>query len=215
MGTMKPTFGAAPPAIEASGTRLVIVHAGSINGEFRDPVPLFEALGRLIRRGVLRDDELQLRFIGAGSHAEDKGVRTAIAAAGLDHSVVFLPRVPYDESLRELGAADLLLLLQASEDTVSLVPAKLYEYLRAQRPTLAMVRPGAVSEVMTRTGGGWTVDPRDRETLDATLVAIVDAWRNHRLAEHRASLDRLRQFDRRTLTGELAKRFDTLVHAAR
>ena len=135
----------------------------------------------------------------------------SVTAAGLDGAVAFLPRVPYDESLRELGAADALLLLQASEDTVDLVPAKLYEYLRAQKPTLALVHPGAVSDVLAETGGGWAADPRDSGRLDAVLGELVGAWRADRLAAHCADMDVLRRFDRRTLTGELAAVFDCVI----
>jgi glycosyltransferase involved in cell wall biosynthesis len=207
-------FGALPEFAPTTVTRLRVVHAGSINGQFRDPAPLFEALGRIIRSGRLDRGECELRFIGGGPYTETPALRAAIDAAGLTDAVKLLPRVPYDESLRELGAADLLLLLQASEDTVGLVPAKLYEYLRTQKPTLALVRAGAVTDVMKETGGGWAVDPRNGEDLDATLAAIVDAWRNRTLAAYRARLDLLRRFDRRALTGELAARFDALVLAA-
>jgi glycosyltransferase involved in cell wall biosynthesis len=191
--------------------RLRIVHAGSINAEFRDPRPLLEALSRLIRDGRLHSDECELRFVGGGPHADAAELKAAIRAAGLSASILFLPRVPYEQSLRELASADLLLLLQASDDTVGLVPAKLYEYLRTQKPTLALVRSGAVTEVMAQTGGGWAADPRDREALDAALVDIVSSWREGLLADHRASLGVLRRFDRRTLTGELAGVFDWLM----
>jgi len=129
-------------------------------------------------------------------------------AAGLSGSVSLLARVPYDESLRQLAGADLLLLLQASSDTVELVPAKLYEYLRAQKPVLAMVRTGAVTDVLTQTGGGWTVDPADPRSIDRTLAEIVHEWRSDRLAMHCADLAALRRFDRRALAGELAAVFD-------
>jgi hypothetical protein len=102
------------------------------------------------------------------------------------------------------------LLLQASADTVDLVPAKLYEYLRSQKPVLALVYPGAVTDVMARTGGGWSADPRT-PALEATLAEIVADWRDGRLGSRAASLDALRCFDRRALTAELAGVFRTLV----
>lgn len=197
----------APPR----GSRLRIVHAGSINGEFRDPRPIFAALGRCVRSGALSVDALELRFLGGGAFAESVGLAKSVTAAGLDGAVSFLPRVPYDESLRELAAADALLLLQASEDTVDLVPAKLYEYLRAQKPTLALVHPGAVRDVLVETGGGWAADPRDAGRLDAVLGELIGAWREDRLADHCADLQVLRRFDRRTLTGELAAVFDRVA----
>jgi glycosyltransferase involved in cell wall biosynthesis len=116
--------------------------------------------------------------------------------------------VPYEESLRQLSAADLLLLLQASNDTVGLVPAKLYEYLRAQKPILALVRTGAVTEVLAETGGGWIADPADAASLDVTLAEIVREWRDHRLVARCADLAALRRFDRRALTAELAAVFE-------
>jgi glycosyltransferase involved in cell wall biosynthesis len=135
-------------------------------------------------------------------------VRQSVADAGLSGAVTFHPRVPYEQSLRELAAADVLLLLQASDDTVSLVPAKLYEYLRAQKPVLALVRDGAVTEVLAQTGGGFAVDPADAPALDAALRAIAADWRSGRLADRVADLSALRRFDRRALTADLAAVFD-------
>lgn len=191
------------------GTRLRIVHAGSINALFRDPRPLFDALGRSIRDGRIAASGVELRFVGGGAYGDDPAVRASIASAGLTESVVFLPRVPYEESLRELSQADLLLLLQASDDTVGLVPAKLYEYLRTRKPVFALVRPGAVSEVLARTGGGWCANPEDSGTLDATLAQILQHWQRAELAGHAADADALRHFDRRALAGELADVFDS------
>ena len=203
------------PSGSPRGARLRIVHIGSINAEFRDPSPLFEAIARMVREGRLATSECDIAFIGGGPYSETGEVRARVDAAGLSASVSFLPRIPYQQALREASAADLLLLLQASDDTVGLVPAKLYEYLRAGKPTLALVRPGAVSELLNETGGGWEVDPRDSSTLDSTLTEIVAAWRSDRLAQHCADLVALRRFDRRALTAELACLFDEVCAGRR
>ena len=203
---------AALPRSDRASDRLRIVHAGSINAGFRDPRPVFAALGRLIRQGGLRAHECEIRFVGGGAYGASEEVRQAIEAAGLGASVTLVPRVPYEESLRELTAADLLL-LQASDDTVGLVPAKLYEYLRAGKPVLALVRAGAVSEIMDETGGGWAADPRMETELDAALADAVAAWRAGRLAERGANLDILRRFDRHALAGELARLFDDVAQS--
>jgi glycosyltransferase involved in cell wall biosynthesis len=197
-------------ARRTEGARLRIVHAGSINAEFRDPRPLFASLARAIREGVLSASEVEIRFVGAGAYGGAPEVRAAIVDAGLGDAVNFVPRVPYEQSLQELAEADVLLLLQASDDTVSLVPAKLYEYLRAQKPTLALVRKGAVTEVLDQTGGGLAVDPADDRSLDVAIRAIASDWRAGRLATRVADLAILRRFDRRALAAELARVFDAV-----
>jgi hypothetical protein len=111
-------FEALPERASGSGNCLCIVHAGSINAEFRDPAPVFASLGRLISAGVVSTDECELRFIGPGEYGASRAVKASIDSAGLDNVVRLLPRVPYDQALKELTQADLLLLLQASEDTL-------------------------------------------------------------------------------------------------
>jgi glycosyltransferase involved in cell wall biosynthesis len=200
------------PASETSESFL-IVHAGSINADFRDPLPLLRALRRAIAQGKVEQRRLRLRFIGPGEYGDSVTMRSALAETGLAPQVEFVARVPYEEALRELGRADLLLLLQASADTVGLVPAKLYEYLRAQKPVLALVQPGATSEVLAATGGGWAVDPRDAAALEKALAVAYAAWADGTLPTHCASLESLRQFERRTLAGQLAALFAQLSPA--
>ena len=107
----------------AGGECMDIVHAGSINPDFRDPVPLLRALRTAAEHGVLDPGRIRLRFLGGGAHADSAELRSAIDATGLADSVQMLPRVPYAQALAELARADVLLLLQASDDTRALVPA--------------------------------------------------------------------------------------------
>jgi hypothetical protein len=52
------------------------------------------------------------------------------------------------------------LLLQTSADTVDLVRAKLFEYLRTGRPVLAVEPDGATVEYWgTSAAGGWSIRP--------------------------------------------------------
>jgi glycosyltransferase involved in cell wall biosynthesis len=190
------------------------VHAGSINAEFRDPRPIFEALGRLIKLGSLAANECDVRFIGPGDYASSGDVAVAVEAAGLTGAVTFSPRVPYNQSLLELASADVLLLLQASDDTAGLVPAKLYEYLRIGRPVLALVRAGAAAEIIDQTHGGWAVDPRHQDALDAALGEMVAAWRTGGLPKRSARIQDLRRFERRALSQELARVLDSVSRVA-
>ncbi|MGZ5226341.1 MAG: hypothetical protein ACXWCS_19445, partial [Burkholderiales bacterium] len=113
--------------------------------------------------------------------------------------------------LRELARADVLLLLQASEDTRGLVPAKLYEYLRMQKPVLALVLQGETSRILQSTGGGVSIDPGDEARLVSELANVYGRWNDGTLERERANLSIVRRFDRRELTRELAAIFETLA----
>src|SRR5205823_1894529 len=81
------------------GARLRILHAGNINALFRDPRPLFAALGAMVRSGKLAGAECELCFVGGGPYGESREVRAAVDAAGLRGSglrgsVTFMPRSP-------------------------------------------------------------------------------------------------------------------------
>ncbi|MEL7450150.1 MAG: glycosyltransferase, partial [Pseudomonadota bacterium] len=54
--------------------------------------------------------------------------------------VALEPGIPYEAALAEMLTADGLLLFQASNCNHQ-IPAKLYEYLRARRPVLALTDP--------------------------------------------------------------------------
>ncbi len=198
----------------AAGDRLTIVHAGIINDQFRDPRPIFRALRRAAVQGVLDLRRLCLRFIGGGAFADSDAVRASVAENELNDCVEFVPRIPYEQSLTEIARADLLLLLQASKDTADLVPAKLYEYLRAQKPVLAVVFPGSAGEVLAAVGGGWAVDPREEDALLSALASAFQRWAAGNLGDKCADLASLRRFDRRVLTGDLAAIFDRLTPVA-
>ncbi len=190
---------------------LTIVHAGSINAEFRDPRPFLIALKECAIRLNVQASQINVRFIGPGNYAESREMKEFLQSNSLQDYVGFIPRMSYKDALRELRSADLLLLLQESDDTRSLVPAKLYEYLRIQKPVLALVLSGAVSEILDETGGAWSVSSQDTVELGDTMDVIINLWKQEKLSSHHASLHTLVKFDRRNLTRQLSKIFDELV----
>jgi len=204
-----------PTCATATRERLVLLHAGSINREFRNPIPLLRAARALADAANIDLARIRFRFLGPGDFAFSREMSEALDELRMRDTVEFLPRVPYSQSLAALAEADLLLLLQSSPDTTGLVPAKLYEYLRAQKPVLAMVHRGATDEVLSLTGGGWSVAPESQEALGGTLASAYSLWLQGDLAKTRANLSVLSRFDRKALAGELAGLFESVVDRCR
>ena len=120
-----------PPALRADpGEILTIRYMGSIYRGFRDPAALFSAI-------ALLPDQLRTRInVEFFSDAGD-AVLDAAAAHRVENVVAVKPRVPYRRALALQMEADVLLLLQSSDQRdEGNLPAKLFEYLYARRPIL-------------------------------------------------------------------------------
>jgi hypothetical protein len=69
--------------------------------------------------------------------------------------------------------ASALLILQPV--TTVAIPAKLYEYLAAGRPILALAEPdGDTAELVLRSGRGIVALAEDDDAVEAALVAVVE-----------------------------------------
>lgn len=137
----------APAALTPGAVTLL--HSGIVYPSERDPTQLMQALRLLHDAGRITPQSLRLRFRAAV--AEDL-LRTLAAQHGvLDYLDIHGP-APYRQALQEMLAADGLLILQAANCNAQ-IPAKLYEYLRAGRPILALTDPaGDTAQVLGQAG---------------------------------------------------------------
>ena len=113
-----------------------LLHAGEIYAG-RDPLPLFEALMQLNAESASR---YQLEIMG---RCEPNGMALPelLRQRGWDDFVALQGQRAYQETLDAMDAADILVLFDSPGRTIG-VPAKLYEYLGAGRPILALGRAG-------------------------------------------------------------------------
>jgi glycosyltransferase involved in cell wall biosynthesis len=157
---------------------LTLLHSGIVYPSERDPSALFAALDRLVAGGTLRRDELRLRFRAPGHEAL---LRTLAARHHLEDLVEILPPIPYRAALAEMMRADGLLVLQAANCNEQ-IPAKLYEYLRAGRPIVALTDPNGDTAGALRRAGIEAIARLDAEAPIAELLArFVGDLRAHRV----------------------------------
>jgi glycosyltransferase involved in cell wall biosynthesis len=150
---------------------LTLLHSGIVYPDERDPAPLFAAVAELVRTAPQTRQRLRLRF---RAPVHDDLLRQLVAAHGLDDIVEILPAVSYQEALAEMLRADGLLVLQAANCNEQ-IPAKLYEYLRAQRPILAFVSPaGDTAGLLQRAGIKTIASLDDPAAIAGVLRSFVD-----------------------------------------
>ena len=110
---------------------LRIVYTGAVYSGAQDPTPLFEALRNL---GPLAQ-KVSVTFYG-----NRLGIIHKLASEfGLANSIAIHPEVPYREALKQQREADVLLLLLWNDPKEKGVyTGKLFEYIGARRPILAI-----------------------------------------------------------------------------
>ena len=196
---------AAKPAPAADG-RLTLVHSGIVYPSERDPTHLMQALAMLKASGTIAAPTFRVRFRGS----EHDGMLTEAArSAGVSELIELAPPVPYSQALEEMTQADALLIMQASNCNAQ-IPAKAYEYLRAQRPVLGLTDPAGDTAGLLRRSGINTIAPLD------SALAIADLLRRfveqpHRRVDCVATADAVRQASRRARAVELASLLDVVT----
>lgn len=154
-------------ALPAPGGRFELIHSGVIYPSERDPIPLFDALAQLQADGHIAPASFRLVLRATG---HDGYLQQLIDARGIGELVTLAPHVPYRVALAEMLGAGGLLVLQATNCNHQ-IPAKLYEYLRARRPILALTDPTGDTAATLRAAGIDTIAPLD--TKDAIIEGML------------------------------------------
>lgn len=137
---------------------LTLVHSGVLYPSERDPNAFFGALADLKHAGRVSAAQLQIVLRATG---HDDYHRHLIETYGIQDLVVLAPLLPYQAALQEMMEADGLLLFQAANCNHQ-IPAKVYEYLRARRPILALTDPTGDTGRLLIESGVDTVVPLDK-----------------------------------------------------
>ncbi len=172
--------------------RFRITHTGSFFGK-RDPRPFLTALARV--------DGVVARFVGDFRAADREW------AAGIMDRIELISYAPHRRSLELQRDSEALLLLipEADGRGRGVLSGKVFEYLAAERPILAVVpSDGAAADLIRATGAGVVVDPMDIDGMERELTALRDRWRSGQLDGSPLSDEWRTQLSRRTRNQEYA-----------
>ena len=174
--------------------RFTLLYAGSI---FKDlaPEPLFQALYLLHTAYPKLHREFQLVLLGR----QDGYVRSLIRTYQLENMVRILEQVPHKTSLKYMLGAHMLFF---SVPDKKWIPSKIFEYLRASRPILALAEPDADSvRIIQSVASARYLASRSPEEISKFLFYSL----RHQMSNQIADQPEMYQcFERKTLTGRLA-----------
>lgn len=196
-----------PPPVRSE--HFEILHAGLVTPEFRDPQPLLRAVAGLIADGSVPRREVRITFLGGDTYVRSQAFAALVQQLGLEGVVQVIDRVSHREALQRQGQVAALLLLQASDDTRTLIPAKAFEYLRIGQPVLAVTLPGATADLLQGLDHCYVVAPTDHDGLRRAVMQLYRLWQQAP-AGIRVSRP-VQAYERGHLTGTLAHLFGQLV----
>jgi hypothetical protein len=157
--------------IETEGP-MEIVYAGSFY-HTRDPFPFLDAVQLVVADRSLGPGDLRVRFLGPTGTYDGRSIEAYVRTAGLDEHVRLEGWVEPERSLDCIRTADLLLLLAL--DQPDQVPNKLYEYLGARRPILAVAdEDGESARMLKQVGGHHVVSANDAARIRQVLESLLD-----------------------------------------
>lgn len=179
--------------------KFTLAHIGSFLSE-RNPLALWQALQELISENEDFKQAFQLKLIGAVS-AE---VLASINQAGLSGFVNNMGYVSHSTALAEQRKSQVLLLVEIdSEDTKCIIPGKLFEYMAAERPILAIGPNGAdFAEIMKATNTGVFATYTEKDRIKDTLLGYFNNYTDGKL---KANAIGLQGYSRKNLTAKLAE----------
>jgi len=182
--------------------RFRITHTGSFFGK-RDPRPFLTALQA---SGL----DIVARFVGDFRSAD----REWAEQLDLGDRLELIPYAPRRRSLELQRDSEALLLLipEAGGRGKGVLSGKVFEYLAAERPILAVVPPdGAAAELLREAGVGVVVAPDDVGGITAALCDLHARWQEGSLDDAPLSDDWRVRVSRRTRVAEFAALLEGLA----
>jgi len=149
--------------------RFRIVYTGTFYGH-RSPRVFLEAVRRVVDEGRIPRDDLEVELVGHTAGAE--------GLADLpDGTVRIVEQQPHREALRRLGEAAALLLVIPPEGGAGNHTGKLFNYLAAGRPLLALApEPNVAADLIRESGSGLIAPPDDVGAVAEALVELHRRW---------------------------------------
>jgi glycosyltransferase involved in cell wall biosynthesis len=184
------------------GERFRITHTGSFFGK-RDPRPFLTALAQSRADAVAR-------FVGDFRTSD----REWAEGLRLGDRLELHPYAPRRRALELQRDSEALLLLipEASGRGRGVLSGKVYEYLAAERPILAVVPPdGAAAALLRETGAGIVVAPDDIKGMRHALEQLEGRFRAGRLNGTPLAPAQRDRLSRRARVEELAELLRSLV----
>ena len=171
----------------------------------RNPVEFFEAFALLATENSVGPIRPRCILAGRIEPSVRETLERVVSRRRDGMSPFELPgALPHLEALRlQRSAFALLLFVNVGSQTEGTIPAKLFEYIAARRPILAITENGDVAEIVQRGRLGWVTKP-DTMAIHSLLGKILVDPRETVRQAYQPDWQYLSQFDERVIASRVA-----------
>ena len=194
-----------PPVDPQPNQRFTLTYTGSMYGK-RNPKTFLHAVEELVRDGKVDLKKIHLRFIGRFGGE----VREMLANSTVRESIETVSYLPHGQSVAALLSSDaLLLIVDEAAGSDEIVPGKVFEYIGADRPIIALAPEGAIVSLLRETRSGMVAHNQD---IVAIQAAFIECYNNFLYHNRKFEQDReaVKRYDRREITRQLAALLDAV-----
>ena len=190
------------PAVELNKA-FTLAHIGSLL-EDRNPLILWEILKELADELPHFFEDLKIELTGRiGASVVD-----FIRLNGLADNLLLPGYVNHKEAIQKQHSAQILLLIEIdSQETEAIIPGKLFEYLAARRPILAIgPKNSDIASILEKSEGGDYFNYQQKQELKQYIKLKYDLYRNMGIP---STSGNVAAYSRKNLTRDLAE----LIHS--
>jgi glycosyltransferase involved in cell wall biosynthesis len=186
--------------------KIKILYTGNIYNNKQSPELLFLAIDSLISKKILKESDFEIKFYGTNPEFVD--MKFAIK---FSNSINFFPRISQKECIQKQLSADILLLLQWNDTKVKgFYSGKVFEYLGAKKPILAVgIKGGVISDLLKETSSGYlATNVLETESI---LTEWVKMYKSEGSIKYTGKIDVINKYTRLSQAKKLASILDESI----
>jgi glycosyltransferase involved in cell wall biosynthesis len=184
-----------------------ITYTGGVNPDKQDPSPFFRVIRELIDNKKIAPARIDVRFFGQPQYWLEQEIKKY----DLDSIVHQYGMVPRDIALEKQRQSQLLLLFNwDSPREKGVYTGKIFEYLAAERPILAIGGPaGVVTDLLIETGTGIHVS--SLQGLKDVLIEFYKQYTETGQVQYHGDRQRIYKYSHPEMARKFAELLDSMI----
>ena len=176
-----------------------LTHIGMLNAD-RNPIVFWESIRSLIDENDEFEQKLKINLIGKVADE----VKETVRKYDLEKYISYTKYIPHDSVLKYQKQSQVLLLfINQVPSAKGIITGKVFEYLQAKRPILALApADGDLAAIISKTNSGKVIGFEDKASLIKVLNNYFESFLNGKLE---VKSNNIENYHRKNLTKQLAE----------